>query len=317
MKYCLEVDLGCTVYAFIICAVINSSMDRYAIMSILVGGSLANIRHIGYYCYLEGYNCPFPSTFDISYCGCFQMEYDKKLMIFCSSSWYRVLWMIGGRDEWSLVVFASELGGFRHWLLRRLNDSHVKGFCCHFLGRGLGRGIGRGFGGVRSHELRRVHKRNCGRCLGWGRRRWPWRGRLLVLSKASYTWWGCLFPEGDSSCAFSIKWQMINLTGSPLYLLFVAFKNRQLFYHINLYIKCLGRSKGHLSKILNSAVFLAGTSVHCRPTAQPWTSNKNKLSLFVKEKSQIIQNGWVNRWCQQITLWIILRACWLIGQVIE
>jgi hypothetical protein len=63
MEHCMELNLACAVCIFVICAVVNCFLNRYAFMTILIGGALAYTRHIGYYCYREGTYCPFPFNF--------------------------------------------------------------------------------------------------------------------------------------------------------------------------------------------------------------------------------------------------------------
>jgi len=58
MEHCIEVDLACPICIFIICAVINCFMNRYAFMTILIGGMLGYARYISQHCYKLGTHCP-------------------------------------------------------------------------------------------------------------------------------------------------------------------------------------------------------------------------------------------------------------------
>ena len=58
MEHCIQVDLACPICIFIICAVVNCFMSRYAFMTILIGGILGYARYISHHCYKLGTHCP-------------------------------------------------------------------------------------------------------------------------------------------------------------------------------------------------------------------------------------------------------------------
>jgi hypothetical protein len=63
MEHCMELDVGCSICIFLLCAAINCFLSRYAFMTIIIGGALGFVRYYGYNCYRLGTDCPFPFGF--------------------------------------------------------------------------------------------------------------------------------------------------------------------------------------------------------------------------------------------------------------
>ena len=59
----MELDVGCSICIFIISGAVNCFLNRYAFMTILIGGGLGYMRYIGINCYRLGTYCPFPFNF--------------------------------------------------------------------------------------------------------------------------------------------------------------------------------------------------------------------------------------------------------------
>ena len=56
-------DFSTPIGIFIICAVANCFLNRFAFMTIVIGGFLGFLRYIAVNCYRKGVYCPFPFNF--------------------------------------------------------------------------------------------------------------------------------------------------------------------------------------------------------------------------------------------------------------
>ena len=75
----MQLDTACAVQIFIICAVVNYFLARYAFMTVLVGGALGFMRYVAVYCYRYGTHCFGP--FKFWYFNYFVYSSNNRIMI--------------------------------------------------------------------------------------------------------------------------------------------------------------------------------------------------------------------------------------------